>query len=167
MFTVFVQIIFLKRCQKAPSATSTSLEALLPMEVVTLQGGKQILLSYVRFFLQVYLNFDLNFCFYFVVTAALTAPWRPAQTTLTTAGLVLRPPSLTWGTTTRRMSMRKTTTKTNPPTARHSNERSPSNHSHHGNRISLFFRVCFLNTPSLPVPVSHACISVWLSQGCR
>lgn len=102
----------------------------------------------------------------FAVMAALTAPWPPARTTLTTAGLAWRLQCLIWGTMMTRTSTTRTTTKTNLSTPRHSNKHSPSNHLHRGNLVP--FCVCFFNPFPPPHPVSpHACISVWLSQGCR
>lgn len=97
-----------------------------------------------------------------VVMVALMAPWPPAQMTLTTAGLAWRLQCLTWGMMMMRTSMTRMTMKTKLSTPRHSNKHSPSNHPHRGN-LNPFF-VCASSTFS---PVSHACISVWLSQGCR
>lgn len=97
-----------------------------------------------------------------VVTVALMAPWPPARMTLTTAGLVWRLQCLIWGMMTTRMSMMRTMMKTNPSTPRHSNKHSPSNPPSPWEFSPLF--VCASSTFS---PVSHACISVWLSQGCR
>ncbi|KAA8588001.1 hypothetical protein FQN60_001195 [Etheostoma spectabile] len=105
----------LKRWQRVPSVTSTSLEVPQQMEPVTLQA----------------------------VMAALTALWPPARMTLTTAGLVWRLQCLIWGMMMTRMSMMRTMTKTNLSTPCHSNKHSPSNHLHRGNLVP--FCVCFFN----------------------
>lgn len=64
----------------------------------------------------------VTLCLLLLVTAALMAPWRPAQTTLTTAAPALRRQFRIWGTTTMTKSMTRTTTKTNLSEPRHSQQ---------------------------------------------
>lgn len=101
------------------------------------------------------------------MTAAPTAPWRPAQTTLTTAALAWRLQFLIWTRTTR-TSTTRTTTKISLPAPRHSNKHSPSEHLHHGENSPVFMCACvcfFAPPPSPPSLVPIACLSVWLFSG--
>lgn len=95
------------------------------------------------------------------VTAAPTAPWPPAQTTLTTAAPVWRRQFRTWGMTTTRMSTTKTTTKTNLSEPHHSNKHSPTKPP-----SQWEIRAALWPDPP-PVRSPHTRVSVWPSQGCR
>lgn len=143
---------FTQRWPKAPSVTCTSLGGPLPTERVTLPAGLSswlIICDRKQIFCPTLPPSFQLVSFPAAVTAAPTAPWPPAPTTLTTAAPVWRPRCLTWATTTTTRSMTRTMTKTNltplpfpSPTSTAFWTRVPVG--------VVLLPVCFSNTP-LPV----------------
>lgn len=141
---------------------STSLEDPRLTEHVTLPTGEKSTLSFKHS--HTGLSCVLTKSLQLSVTAALTAPWLPAPTTLTTAALVWRLQCRTWGT----MTMKTSTTRTMMKTKAFYTFVAPTSTVLENNfSVGIYFPpslVCASSTPTSLPP--HARFPLWLSQGC-